>query len=127
KLAQQVKKGTLKIAVAAADGTVNPNVPQGERFINSSVIVYRKINLIKYVQPPYNDSDLQRMEAAARRNLCVRGAIWLRELAAFHKTSKLVIDLSDMDKLGLSNDQVQEKIDKLTQDPANQKILKEID
>lgn len=126
KLAAQIKKGTLKVAIASADGA-NPNVPQGERFINSSVIVYRKINLIKYVQPPYNDSDLQRMEAAARRNLCVRGAIWLRELAAFHKKSKLVIDISDMEKLGLSNDQIQEKVDKLTQDPTNQKILKEID
>lgn len=81
-----------------------------------NVELLRKIDLIQVVQPPYNDGDLGKFEAATRRNLAVRAAITVRQHFAFGKESKLVIELNEDDKLDKTKEEQATEVEKLTKE-----------
>lgn len=81
-----------------------------------NVALLRKIQFVTFIQNPYSDADLAKMEASVRRNLAVRTALTVREHFAFGKDSKLVIELNPADKLGMSEDEQNKQIESLTKE-----------
>lgn len=55
----------------------------------------RRINLIEYIQNPYNDTHLQRFESAGRRNWAVKSGISVKEFFIFSKGSELIFALPE--------------------------------
>ena len=91
-----------------------------------SATLYRKIDLIHYIQDPHTFAEKQLMEAAMRRNFCVRVSIWIRELMAFKK-SKLVIELPQWKKMQMSEDEIKAETDKYMNMPAVQDLLEKFE
>ena len=95
-------------------GSINTNF-QG-------ITLNRKIKLIQVTQPPISDTTLRRIEAGARRNWAIRAGLLVRETFTFGYGSKLMIELSEAEKVGLTPEEITLKIEQLTKD--NVKIIK---
>ena len=105
------------VGLAADDNTQQRQVNQTQ--------VSMQVEEVQFVQNPYTDADLGRMEAATRRNLCVRTSLLVLEMCVFYKESKLIIDLPELKKRGRKPSEVQTEIDNLTK--QNAKILETIE
>ena len=90
----------------------------------SDVRLQRSIDYVKFVQDPYTDGTLRKLEAAVRRNFAVRTALTVREHFAFGRASKIVIELNESDKLDKNETEQAEEIEKLTK--SNIETLKKI-
>ena len=71
----------------------------------------RRIKLIEFIQNPYNDSQLQRFEASARRNWAVKSGISVREFFTFSKGSELIFDLPESKKEGLTPQELETELE----------------
>lgn len=78
----------------------------------NAVQMKRRINLIEFLQNPYNDTHLQRFEAAGRRNWAVKSAISVREFFIFAKGTELIFDLPESVKEGLTAQEVEQELNK---------------
>lgn len=125
---QEAKRSKWMDEMKVSTADVNPF--GANRQINNSqthsATLYRKIDLIHYVQDPHTFAEKELMEAAMRRNFCVRVSMWIREHMAF-KTSKLVIDLPQWKKMNMTEDEVQEETDRITKIPEIQQLLKKFE
>ena len=101
----QLVKPKSKVSTASAavslDGIKNV---QGIRML-------RRINLIDFIQNPYNDTHMQRFESAGRRNWAVKSGISVKEFFIFAKGSELIFDLPESAKEGLSQTELKKEID----------------
>lgn len=90
----------------------------GERKINNKqsrqVTVYRKIKLVHSPSDPLTEDFKRRIEKVTRISFPVRVAMHLREYAAF-RNQKLVIELLPSDKITLSEEDQNKKIQTLTE------------
>ena len=75
------------------------------------VMLQRRINLIEFIQKPHTDIELQRFEAAGRRNWAIKSGISVREFFIFSKGSELIFDLPESAKEGLSKTELKEATD----------------
>lgn len=116
---KKLEKQALTVESAAAEGQTK--VVQNSQ--TATVTLYRKIDLIHYIQDPYTFAEKELMEAAARRNFAVRVSLWVREQMAFRK-SKLIIDLPDDTKIDMTADEIQEKLEGWKNDAKAQEILR---
>jgi len=73
----------------------------------NAVQMKRRIKLIEFLQNPYNDTHLQRFEAAGRRNWAVKSGISVREFFSFAKGSELIFDLPESVKEGLTAKEIE--------------------
>lgn len=112
KIEPETKNGKIKIATA--DSTRR----------TTGVELNRKISFVNFTAPTYNDGTLSKIEAATRRNLAIRSAITVRQHFAFGKSSKIVIELNESDKLDKTEEEQRAEIEKLTK--ANMPLLKKI-
>ena len=67
---------------------------KGNKRVNE-VTLQKKIRLMDFIQSPYKGVDLQRFEAAARRNWAIKSAISVRQFFVFGKGSELIIELPE--------------------------------
>jgi len=123
KLKQEVKDKKKKLEVASAGEGQTRTINNVQ---TTSVTLYRKVKLIHFSQDPYESIQKELMEATIRRNFCARLSLWVREQMAYRK-SKLVIELTDSDKLLLSEEDAQKKLEGLKNDKKNREILKNFD
>ena len=91
----------------------------------TTIELQKQITLVEFTQSPYTDADLQKMEAAVRRNLAVRTALSVREHFTFGGRSYLTVELFESDKLGLDEAEIADKVKELTK--THLKTLQEID
>ncbi len=91
--------------------TAAKRTPDGIKQV-TGVRLLRRIKLIEYIQNPYNDSHLQRFEAAARRNWAIKSGISVREFFTFAKGSELIFDLPESEKEGLTPKELESLLEK---------------
>lgn len=111
-------KGKFKVATAAEDAG-----RQVSNARNPSVTLYKRIKLYSYVQDPYTYAQKELMEAAMRRNFCVRTSFWIREHMAFRK-SKIVVELPDYIKDTIPEKEQREMVKKISENPKVKAIIK---
>ena len=105
-------KPKTNVSTAATKTTDGIKSIQGTRLL-------RRINLIEFIQNPYNDSQLQRFEGSARRNWAIKSGISVREFFNFSKGSELIFDLPESQKEGLTPDELPTRI---VNTPSSMKI-----
>ncbi len=85
----------------------------GKRQLERGIELNRHIRLVEYLQKPYRDVQLARHEAAVRRNWAIQTAIGVREFFMFAEKSELVVEISEAQTYGLTENQKQNVIDLL--------------
>jgi hypothetical protein len=88
----------------------------------SGVTINKSITFLEGFQAPYTDADLQLFEASVRRNWAVKSGLTVREHFTFGYGSELVIELAESETVGLTQEEIQKKIDQLTK--KHQDIIK---
>jgi hypothetical protein len=78
------------------------------------VTIKKSITFLEGFQSPYTDADLQLFEASVRRNWAVKSGLTVREHFTFGYGSELVIELAESETVGLTQEEIQLKIDALT-------------
>lgn len=91
----------------------------------TGIRLLRRINLINFIQNPYNDSQLQRFEGSARRNWAIKSGISVREFFNFSKGSELIFDLPESQKEGLTPKELKKLMDKTKKQFPKWKIARQ--
>jgi hypothetical protein len=80
----------------------------------SGVSINKSITFLEGFQSPYTDANLQLFEAGVRRNWAVKSGLSVREHFTFGYGSELVIELAESETVGLTQEQIQKKVQVLT-------------
>lgn len=110
---KDVKQATEK---SIASGSSNINNTAG-------IILNKQIQLVTAIQDPRNGGFLSRLESVVRRNWAVRSALSVRENFMFGYGSEIIIELSEAEKVGKSEEEIAKEVESLTLE--NIEIIKE--
>lgn len=112
-MTEKLRYGGMKVLTRVSE---IEKIASANKQLNSygGITIHDEIRLTEAIQPPYTDTDLQLFEAGARRNWAVKASLSVREHFTFGYGSELVVELAESEKVGLSDEQIDKKIQMLT-------------